>query len=141
MRARVNYDDRRWMHLSDRGYAVDIRQTQFPGSRQGERNVSFKLIEVSNAISAAHALTLISRQGLRRPDRAETEVFLESFPAVITGRRLVSLCGVVGHRDGIATVAYIQRSSTGDVSYECVWSNWCWESGTLFLAVAPIAKS
>ncbi|MBI2098869.1 hypothetical protein HYT45_00430 [Candidatus Uhrbacteria bacterium] len=109
----VNYDDPRWGKFDSGHYDChlhpDFAVAHFPSNDHGLAKVIMCYVtpDPANLTDARKALSEIKQLGLRRPDRAEAEMFFEQYPEEQNKFPIIALCGsIVG--DGVdRRVAYI----------------------------------
>ena len=139
----VDYASARWQSINKTLYAyVDNSLTveDFPTSGTGAAEVTYEYVEFDHEPTTQEALDEIERdpRGLRRPDRAEAETFIERNPGEYKERPLIALCGSVADRDGGRDVASVYAGA-GGVDLYWPWIDDRWGRPCRFLAVRRVA--
>lgn len=92
----VNYDDPRWREISCEDFVSiepPITDYHFWFARHGQGDVVIEYVIFANEPTGWEVLDEMKRCGLRAPDRAETETFLDKFPDEQKKFSIISLCG------------------------------------------------
>ncbi|MDD5341950.1 MAG: hypothetical protein PHI73_01285 [Patescibacteria group bacterium] len=136
LRLTVNYGDLRWKTVGkmrrDGCVAEDIVASDFPVERQGAAEVVFEIIELPRSTAPKAVIDKFSGQGLRLPDRAESETFIECNGGNFKNK-LAAFCGrarVNGTRFETATVYFYGATNMSWRTFDCEWG-----SGVYILAV------
>ncbi len=113
-----------------------LEADDFPVRGAGSRRAAVELITLKGIPTTQSALTKISQLGLRLPDRAEAETFLNTRPQAYEGGSAVALCGSMKERDGVMSIALVYEDSRGRCLY---WSrlDGKWALDSHFLAIQP----
>lgn len=139
----VNYDDPRWRTIQHGSYArvnVDLGPEHFLIGGHGTREVvmEYVIFDDNYEPTAREVIAEISRRGLRLPDRAETESFLDQHPEAGQLGPTIGLCGSITARGEESDIAFIDVFGGGWRTMEFVWLDDCWDVGCCFLAVRPV---
>lgn len=92
----VNYDDPRWSEVKGEDFVSvepPITDYVFWPAYHGQACVVMEYIVFVIEPTGREVLDEMKRRGLRAPDRAETETFLDKFPDEQKKFPIVSLCG------------------------------------------------
>lgn len=142
----VNYDDPRWSEIKPNLYryaSSDLQICHFPIGGHGisasavssaETEVVMEYVAFDRAPTTREVLDEINRLGLRVPDRAEAESFMDKYPEEQMKFPIIGLCGSVMGRDDDRRVADVSASSGGR-SLGFYWLGRRWGQGYRFLAV------
>lgn len=135
----VNYDDPRRRQIDKtKYYYVDPNLTpdHFPIERTGSAEVTYGYVEFDHEPTTQEVLDAIENdpRGLRRPDRAEAEDFLEAHPEERMKAPVISLCGKIVEQQGYRFMADVSADSLG-VGLYWVFLHYEWNQRCRFLAV------
>lgn len=138
----VNYDDPRWRTIQRDDYARVNRHLypcHFPINGRGTSEVIMECIAFDDYEPRAQDVMIeISKRGLRLPDRAETESFLDQYPEAQRMVPVIGLCGSVWARDIFLNIGFIDESYVGGgrtMNFTLLTEYW--DIGCCFLAVRP----
>ncbi len=109
----VNYDDPRWQGIDRPAYYYindSLTVADFPVYKTGSEEVDYEYVEFDHDPTTQEVLDEIDRRGLRVPDRAEAEVFLDKNPDEPKKRWIAALCGTVSIRYGYRGVADVDAN-------------------------------
>ena len=133
----VNYDDPRWNGIQHASYAYvnpDLRLKHFPIGSRGVSEVVMEYVTFDHGPTTQEVLDKIERLGLRRPDRAEAESFLDTHPEEQKMSSFIGLgVSVVGRPRGRDVACVF-----ADGGRRCLGFDWLgnhWSQYDLFLAV------
>lgn len=105
--------DSRWRSIDRANYyyvdgALTVDDFPISGSA-GE--VTMTYVTLDHEPSTQEVLDEFKRRGLKRPDRAQVESFLEQNPGERQKYPVIGLCGSRGERRGVGSVAYVYADS------------------------------
>ena len=133
----VNPSDQRWREI-DRSHYVyvdsDLTVDHFPVSGSAGE-VTMTYVTFDHEPTTQEVLDEFQRRGLKRPDRAQTETFLDKHPEERQKYPVIGLCGSVAGRDGNRGVAFVRAYSNG-VSLDWDGLGSGWGQDCRFLAVS-----
>lgn len=133
----VIYDDPRWREIRRDSYAYvnsDLKPEHFPISGRGTSEVMMEYVTFDHEPATYEVLDEIKRCGLRCPDRAEAESFLDTHPEEQKKFPVIGLDGFDLARDSCRSVAYVNARG-GERYLHFAWLNYRWFQDCRFLAV------
>lgn len=133
----VNYEDPRWAEIQRDSYTYvnpDLKYSHFPIGGHGAMEVAMEYVTFDHEPTTQEALDEIKRRGLRRPDRAEAESFLDQHPEEQKKFPVIGLCGSVVDRRGRRNVACV-NACEGERNLYFYWLLNRWYQFCRFLAV------
>lgn len=133
----VNYDAPCWAEIRRDSYTYvnpDLKHSHFPIGGHGAMEVVMEYVAFDHEPTTKEILDEIKRRGLRRPDRAEAESFLNQQPEEQKKFPVIGLVGSVVERIGEQNVAYVD-ANVGERAPDFYWLDSRWYQYCRFLAV------
>ena len=133
----VNYDDQRWSAIQRQAYAYanpDLKPKHFPVGGRGVSEVVVEYVTFDHEPTTQEVMDKIQRRGLRVPDRAETESFLDTHPEEQKKSPVIGLCASVVARHGFRSVPDVYASA-GERHLHFSWLSRHWSQYCRFFAV------